>query len=46
MKNRKNRPWNRTAQSFVAVALITAVAAPTVIRAADDRPGRDDHEER
>jgi phospholipase C len=46
MKSRTNRRWNRTAQSFVAVALSTAVAAPIVIRAADERPGRDDHEER
>jgi phospholipase C len=44
MKSRKNRPWNRTAQSIMAVALIAAVAAPTAIRAADGQPGRDDHE--
>ena len=46
MKSRTSRRWNRTAQSFVAVALGTAVAAPIVIRAADARPGRNDHQGR
>src|SRR6202030_3210333 len=45
MKSRTTRLWNCTSRSFVAVALATAVAAPTVIRAAGERDS-DDHERR